>query len=469
MTKTLERRRGGDLPEQYTRSPEQGGMDSALSVLEVGDSRFLGFVKTVQDESEAALFQQSLKKRFPKAAHVPYCWVVPENGQSEFDEDGEPPGSCGLSLLEETEGTTLSQGIALVVVRFFGTKLLGVTCGRLSQCYRSVSKLALHRFFTGTPAVPLEQTISHVGHSRYGLAAGDCELILDVVTDPNNNLLNRVRDELEFGGFKGSVGEVLPRLQNLQADISTGTIPVYRYPGNYSGDEWETFSWSPASLEIKEAVENSLLPLVDQKMNHCVTNYYRNGDDFIQHHSDKDLDLNQDAVIVSVSLGDERLLELKRKAEPRDTTRILLPHGSMLVLGPKTNKQFSHSVLKKEGSTAPRISLTLRDVTTFMDLSTGRLFGQGVAAKSVEEVRKVDRVENSLSIVGVCALSALITSKRNKSSSAQMNTLSAVLFVGAVSVASWSFRRFRNAWHKRTQEREARDFFSKSSTSGTKY
>ncbi|CAM9556249.1 unnamed protein product, partial [Heterosigma akashiwo] len=85
-------------------------------------------------------------------------------------------------------------------------------------------------------------------------------------------------------------------------------------------------------------------------MNHCVTNFYRDGNDYIAHHFDKDLDLNSDAVIVSVSLGSPRVLELKRRAEPHDITRVVLPHRSMFVLGPKTNKLFTHSILQNKTS-----------------------------------------------------------------------------------------------------------------------
>ena len=80
-------------------------------------------------------------------------------------------------------------------------------------------------------------------------------------------------------------------------------------------------------------------------MNHCVANYYRHGNDFIAHHSDKDLDLDRNGAIVSVSIGAERILELRRRAEPRDVTRLILPHASMLIIGPVTNKFYTHSIL----------------------------------------------------------------------------------------------------------------------------
>jgi len=58
----------------------------------------------------------------------------------------------------------------------------------------------------------------------------------------------------------------------------------------------------PAFIQDKARSRNNLRPLVEQEMNHCVTNYYRNGKDLIDHHSDKILNLERDGVIiVSVS------------------------------------------------------------------------------------------------------------------------------------------------------------------------
>eukprot|EP00567_Pseudictyota_dubia_P012766 CAMPEP_0197456716 /NCGR_PEP_ID=MMETSP1175-20131217/44076_1 /TAXON_ID=1003142 /ORGANISM="Triceratium dubium, Strain CCMP147" /LENGTH=379 /DNA_ID=CAMNT_0042990857 /DNA_START=31 /DNA_END=1167 /DNA_ORIENTATION=- len=379
------------MGESLTTSKVDG-----LSALTVGDSTFIGFATRIHSKSEAISFQEQLKCKYPDAAHVPLCWLLPSpkdkgsststklsigDDSSGFDEDGEPTNSAGPLMLEETHkslqvtaSASLASGVALGIVRFFGEKLLGVTCGRLPQCYKRASRLTLHRFFF--PGVPLVDTFVNpaMTGSIYGLAAGDTELILDVVADNKGDLLDTVRSELEFGGFRGAKNEVLPRLQNLQADVGTTFIPVYRYPGNYQGDEWETYQWSPISLEIKKAVEDNLAPLVQQTMNHCVTNLYRCGDDFIAHHSDKDLDLNREGVIVSVSLGDERILELRRRAEPQDIVRVSLPHCSMLVLGPNTNRLFTHSIMKKEGNCGERISLTLREVKTFLDPKTGRMW-----------------------------------------------------------------------------------------------
>ena len=428
-----------------------------IAELEIADSHFLGFCCSIQTVDQASSFQLSLKAKYPDAAHVPIIWRL-SNDSSGYDEDGEPPQSTGPGMLKETLSN--QTGVAIGIVRYFGSRLLGVTCGRLSQCYQSIAGLTLHRYLSGRDT-PLITEIMQPECDIYGMAAGDTELILGVVKGEKSDVLDRMKTELNYDGFKGAKGEELPRLQNLQANIGDGSIPIYRYPGNYSGQEWETFQWSPTSKTIKTEVEEALKPLTEQIMNHGVTNYYRDGKDFIAHHSDKDLDLNRDGVIVSVSLGDERVMELRRRAEPRDVTRIILPHGSMLVLGPKTNKLFSHSILPNPSSVGPRISLTLRDVKTFLDLDSGRLYGQGVA-KTLKNVRKGQSTENGIWLGGLCAFSGwLIASRRPPKQS--------LLLAGLFAVGSLSWRHLSKRWRATEEERLAREFFSKKSMSGTKY
>ncbi len=435
-------------------------MIEPLAELQVADSHFLGFCFHINNQAEALDWQSQLKSQHPNAAHVPILWKLEKSHG--FDEDKEPSNSVGPGCIR-----LLDSGTAVAVVRYFQTQLLGVTCGRLPQCYQSVTRLTVHRFLQGI-TTPMIWDIPKSTNNVYGMAAGDCELILRVVEDPTESLLDHVRQELDFGGFRGAEGEVLPRLQNLQADMSENIIPVYRYPGNYNGQEWATFEWAPTSLLIKNAVEMALQPLVHQTMNHCVTNYYRDGNDFIAHHSDKDLDLNREGVIVSVSLGDERVLELRRRQEPKDVTRIVLPHGSMLVLGPKTNQFFSHSILANEEAIKPRISLTLRDVKTFLDLSTGRLFGQGALVKSLSECRRRHMVENAGWFGGFCALSAWLV-KTNAKKNTSLQLVQSTLLTGVFAAGVVSLRYWNNRQHQRREEQAAREFFSRTSMSGTKY
>jgi len=454
-----------------------------LATINVADSLFIGFVKPIKSKKEAKLYQNSLKEEHPLAAHVPYSWIIAKGKETDddvgFEEDGEPENAVGPTLLQEScaankDGT---YAFALVIVRYFGSRLLGVTSGRLSQCYRSIAKLALHRYFNKGNALHTDYTEESLDRSLYGLGAGDSEVILNILKDVKDENINGnskpeswikgIKDELEFGGFRSNLNEELPRLQNLQSDLSSGLVPAYRYPGNYRGDDWTTYQWSPLSLKVKKAVEKNLAPLVEQQMNHCVCNYYRDGSDFIGHHSDKDLDLDRDGVIVSVSLGDERILELKRRLQPQDTFRVVLPHGSMLVLGPYTNKLFTHSILTKEDASMPRASLTFRRVLTFLDLDSGRLFGEGVSTSSLCELRARVRSENVYFLAGLgVAISALfqIADKKDR-----QQIKAGMASTGLIAISYLSYKKVNLFFCRRKEEKEARQFFSKASVHGTKY
>eukprot|EP00536_Pseudo-nitzschia_multiseries_P002656 jgi/Psemu1/5958/gm1.5958_g len=442
-----------------------------LGEINIADSRFLGFCFLVESTEDVRERQKQLKVSYPDAGHIPAVWYCgsKSNGGSKswdklddkkdvmWEEDEEPENSIGPGMALEfsrffAKNTDVVQqqlfggesngrvGFMVGIVRFFGERLLGVTST-----------------FEGLP----KQDI-------YGMGAGDCELILNIVedslplatttrsegndsdTEALTSLQDRILSELQFDGFKGTAGEELPRLQNLQADLSTGFIPIYRYPGNYSGDEWTTFEWSPTSLQLKQAVEERLKPLVNQTMNHCVTNYYRDGTDFIAHHSDKR------------QPGGYPGVELRRRAEPRDTVRLILPHRSMLVLGPNTNREWTHSILAKEDSGGIRISLTMREATTFRDVTTGRLFGDCVECKTMDEIRARTLFENAACFAGFCALSTSMSSK--KGSSAEK-----IALVGTFVAGVLGLKVITNALRKKRDEQDARNFFSKTSSSGTKY
>lgn len=253
-------------------------------------------------------------------------------------------------------------------------------------------------------------------------------------------------------------------------------LPIYRYPGNYSGTEWPTHPWSRTALSIKRLVEAALRPLYVQRMNHCVSNLYRHGNDKIDSHSDKDLDLNRNGVIASVSLGSARVMELRDRREPHDVARVTTPPNSMFVLGPFTNAGFTHAVLPMteeaggrggnggrvavgiidergannyddddadddgrptenndvtcDVEAGGRISLTFRDVRTFLDVETQRLFGQGVVVASSIESPIVSS-EDDGGIITNESLTGAVRSTREKDARDKASASRVAAAVGA--------------------------------------
>ena len=57
----------------------------------------------------------------------------------------------------------------------------------------------------------------------------------------------------------------------------------------------------------------------------------------------------------------------------------MLRSGSLLAIGPKTNKTYFHSISKTEEDVGPRLSLSFRSILSFVDDHTFEISGQGDA------------------------------------------------------------------------------------------
>jgi hypothetical protein len=79
------------------------------------------------------------------------------------------------------------------------------------------------------------------------------------------------------GGCTSRDISVQGTLMNQNADEYE---PLYRHPAD---KQPELVSRTPTALKIKERIEK----VIEQKLNHVLIQYYPNGEDFIDEHSDK--------------------------------------------------------------------------------------------------------------------------------------------------------------------------------------
>lgn len=97
--------------------------------------------------------------------------------------------------------------------------------------------------------------------------------------------------------------------------------------------------------------------------------------------------------------GAQRLPDAE-SAESRPSQRIPLPHNSMFVMGPETNKKWLHGInhdnrplhMKNEAEqqeAGERISLTFRHIGTYLTKDSSKIYGQGAKAKAKEKARPV--------------------------------------------------------------------------------
>jgi hypothetical protein len=147
-------------------------------------------------------------------------------------------------------------------------------------------------------------------------------------------------------------------------------------------------------------------------VNHVLIQHYRSGNDYISEHSDKTIDVVRGSNIVNVSLGAQRVMILRTKKDvipPNDDSgakierpaqRIPLPHNSMFILGPESNKRWLHGIRQDKRAeflkskeeleyNGERISLTFRHIATFLSADQTKIYGQGATGKTKQSAKSV--------------------------------------------------------------------------------
>lgn len=90
-------------------------------------SIFNGFAFPVNSEKEVKTILNQLRREHPKANHHCYAFRLgPDRTIFRFSDDREPSGSAGKPILNRILASDLTD-ILVVVVRYFGGSLLGVT------------------------------------------------------------------------------------------------------------------------------------------------------------------------------------------------------------------------------------------------------------------------------------------------------------------------------------------------------
>ncbi|TEB35286.1 hypothetical protein FA13DRAFT_1728090 [Coprinellus micaceus] len=247
--------------------------------------------------------------------------------------------------------------------------------------------------------------------------APDHTILLNAFPDPDA-LFQALLTEVSWETMMHRGGPV-PRLIAVQGTVSpTGTFPLYRHPADSLP---LVLPFTPTVSAILEVVKDRVPVPEGGEINHVLIQHYRGGADYISEHSDKTLDILRGSTIVNVSLGAERTMTLRPKkewvhaatggsdGEPRNAPaveRIPLPHGSLFLLGPMSNKLYQHGIKHdnrpfdfksplQQAFDGERISLTFRCISTFLQPSPSHgpdrflIYGQGARVKDPESAQLV--------------------------------------------------------------------------------
>ena len=139
-----------------------------------------------------------------------------------------------------------------------------------------------------------------------------------------------------------------PRLTSLYANNEK--------PYSYSNITMYPHRFKDDLLDIKEKVEH----LTEYEFTTCLLNLYRNGKDSNGWHADDEKELGINPVIASISLGQERYFHLRYKEDKSLKHKILLAHGSLLLMKGETQHHWQHQIAKTARKIGERINLTFR-------------------------------------------------------------------------------------------------------------
>lgn len=129
------------------------------------------------------------------------------------------------------------------------------------------------------------------------------------------------------------------------------------YSYTYSNTTKKALPWTKELLELRAIVAQ----LTGTRFNSCLLNVYHSGNEGMAWHSDDEKELGLNTTIASFSLGAERKFSFKHK-KTKDTTSILLEHGSVLVMKDATQTNWLHSLPKSAVVKTPRVNLTFRTI-----------------------------------------------------------------------------------------------------------
>ncbi|WP_223607822.1 alpha-ketoglutarate-dependent dioxygenase AlkB [Chryseobacterium sp. OSA05B] len=139
-----------------------------------------------------------------------------------------------------------------------------------------------------------------------------------------------------------------PRLTAWYGDESK----TYKLGGN----DFNVNPWLPELLALKQKIEQSSR----YQFNSVLLNLYRDGNDSVAWHQDKDSELGTRPIIASVSLGQVRNFDFRKADDHRNKYSLPLQHGSLLIMKGDLQLNWEHRIAKSVQPMKSRINLTFR-------------------------------------------------------------------------------------------------------------
>ena len=172
-------------------------------------SKFIAYAYPFTDEGELKDSIAELKSLHPKARH--HCWayrLTPDRSVFRLNDDGEPSGTAGRPILNVLLSMDVTN-VLVVVVRYFGGTLLGVT--GLINAYKTATQEA----FEGAEII--EKTLDDVYEVRFEYL--QMNNIMRIIKEENVAVLDQQFDNdcsMRFSVRKTDVNTVIGRLEKIE-------------------------------------------------------------------------------------------------------------------------------------------------------------------------------------------------------------------------------------------------------------
>ncbi|HNX66180.1 MAG TPA: YigZ family protein [Bacteroidales bacterium] len=172
-------------------------------------SRFIAIAVPVKTQEEIKSKLEALRKEYHDARHHCYAWVLsPDRQQWRANDDGEPSGTAGKPILGQINSNELTD-ILVVVIRYFGGTLLGVS--GLINAYRTAASDAIAN------AMIVEKTVKCVYKIEFPyLSMNDVMKVLkeEATGQSNHNYGDMCSIEISFR--QASSEKIIDRLSKVE-------------------------------------------------------------------------------------------------------------------------------------------------------------------------------------------------------------------------------------------------------------
>lgn len=114
--------------------------------------------------------------------------------------------------------------------------------------------------------------------------------------------------------------------------------------------------WTSELYDLKERIEREF----GYQFNGVLLNLYRDNNDSVAWHRDKENRYGKRPVIASISLGQTRNFDFRKKDHHQSKYSLPLPNGSLLIMKGDLQENWEHRIAKSSFPMKPRINLTFR-------------------------------------------------------------------------------------------------------------